>query len=93
MPSVPTKPGHYWARWMKAAEGTHEGDELTPAAEWEVVQVWENHIGSECEADEECGIEKWAVSVPGVRETQWPGCFQWDIGPSGKPEPILEPGM
>ena len=38
----PTKPGFYWARWLTATEHTHEGCELTPAPNWEVVEVWEN---------------------------------------------------
>lgn len=87
---LPTKPGHYWAKWMTATESTHEGDQLTPASAWEIVQVWENFIGTECEADAD---EKWGVSVPGVRESQWLNNFRWDVGPSGKPEPIPEPGM
>lgn len=73
----PTKPGFYWALWTVAEPGTHEGDELTPAKDWEVVQVWENHIGTECEADKEQGIEKFRVSVPGVRESQTLDCFLW----------------
>lgn len=80
---TPTKPGFYWARWMKAAPGTHEGDELTPALEWEIVEVWENHIGTGCEAD---GCEKWGVSVTGVRETQWLPDFIWL-----KSEPLEQP--
>lgn len=78
----PTKPGFYWARWMTAARGTHEGDELVPASEWEVVEVWENYIGDPCEAD---AAEKFGVSVPGVRETQWLENFIWI------PEPIPMP--
>ena len=74
---TPTKPGFYWARWMTAATGTHEGEELVPALNWEVVEVWVNHIGTECEADKELGIEKFGVSVPGVRETQWLENFIW----------------
>jgi hypothetical protein len=87
--NTPTKAGFYWARWMTAAEGTHEGDELTPAHNWEVVEVWENVIGDPCEADR---CEKFAVAVPGVREAQWLENFRWDVGPSGRPEPIPEPG-
>lgn len=62
---------------MKAADGTHEGDELTPALEWEIVEVWANHIGDTCEADAQHGVEKWAVGVCGVREAQWPRDFIW----------------
>jgi hypothetical protein len=70
----PTRPGFYWALWLTAAPGTHEGDELTPASNWEVVEVWENFIGDPCEAD---ACEKWGVSVPGVRESQWLENFEW----------------
>ncbi|HVL12500.1 MAG TPA: hypothetical protein VM529_08045 [Gemmata sp.] len=73
----PSKPGFYWARWMKASEGTHEGEELAPALDWEIVEVWENHIGDECEADAAHGVEKFAVSVCGVREAQWLRDFIW----------------
>lgn len=70
----PTKPGFHWALWLTAAEGTHEGDQLTPANDWEVVEVWENFVGDPCEAD---GTEKFGVSVPGVRESQWLRNFKW----------------
>lgn len=79
----PTKPGFYWARWMTAAPGTHEGDELTPAPDWEVVEVWENYIGDPCEADR---AEKFGVSVTGVRESQWLQNFIWL-----KAEPMVQP--
>lgn len=82
----PSAPGFYWARWMKASPGMHEGEELAPALEWEIVEVWENHIGTECEADKEHGIEKFGVSVCGVRETQWLKDFIWL-----KSEPIQQP--
>jgi hypothetical protein len=86
----PTKPGFYWARWLTPAKATHEKDEMIfPTPKWEIVEVWENHIGTGCEAD---AGEKFAVSVPGVRESQWLDNFQWDVGPSGKCEPIPEPG-
>ena len=75
----PTKPGFYWAMWLTHEPDTHEGDELTPATNWEVVQVWENHIGTECEADKEMGIEKYRVSVPGVRESQTLDNFKWGM--------------
>src|SRR5690348_7038201 len=74
----PTRPGFYWARWLTPAEGTHEGEELTPAQEWEIVQVEENFIGEPCEADR---CEKFLVAVPGVRETQWLDNFEWGEGP------------
>ena len=77
----PTKPGFYWALWLTAAAGTHEGEELTPASEWEVVEVWENFLGEPCEADFAFGCEKFGVSVPGVRETQYLANFEWGNGP------------
>lgn len=70
----PSKPGFYWARWMTCSPGTHEGHELVPAPDWEVVEVWENHIGTDCEAN---GFEKFGVSVTGVRESQWLDNFIW----------------
>lgn len=87
---APTKPGFYWARWMTPAKGTHEADEVKwPLTHWEIVEVWENFVGEGCEAD---ATEKFAVSVTGVRESQRLKNFQWDVGPSGKCEPIPEPG-
>jgi hypothetical protein len=74
----PTKPGFYWALWKTAAPDTHEGTELTPANDWEVVEVWENFQGEPCEADR---CEKFGVSVPGVREPQWLENFIWGSGP------------
>lgn len=79
----PTKPGFYWARWMTAAPGTHEGEELVPAQDWEVVEVWENYISDPCEADR---VEKFGVAVTGVRETQWLHNFIWL-----KAEPLEQP--
>ena len=67
---IPTKPGFYWARWMQASDGTHEGDELTPAREWEIVHVVEN-------CNDETDAEYLAVMVPGVREWQWREDFCW----------------
>ncbi len=74
----PNKPGFYWALWIKAANGTHEGNELTPHREWEIVEVWENFTGEPCEADAD---EKFGVSVAGVRESQWLNNFVWGFGP------------
>ena len=76
MSKVPTSPGFYWALWLTAAPGTHEGDQLTPASSWEVVEVWENFRGDPCEADR---AEKFGVSVPGVREAQWLENFRWGL--------------
>lgn len=74
---VPTKPGYFWAKWKIPADGTHEGADLCPSDNWEVVQVNDNNG---------LGDEKFSVSVPGVRETQWLDCFFW-----GKFVTALEP--
>ena len=71
--TAPTKPGHYWAQWRIARDGTREGDELTPSYDWEVVQVNENTNGGPC--------EEFSVSVPGVEKTQWVPDFFWWPGP------------
>lgn len=70
----PKKTGYYWALWLTATPGTHEGDQLTPAPDWEIVQVNENFIGEPCEADQ---CEKFSVSVCGVCVTQWLENFKW----------------
>lgn len=67
---APTEPGYYWAKWRIASDGTHEGDELTPSDEWEIVQVNQN-------SSDPSDREYLSVSVSGVRETQWPDCFVW----------------
>lgn len=75
---LPTKPGYYWAKWKIAADGTHEGEEQTPAPNFEIVQVNANCIDWETVQTHEAGYdERLSVSVPGVRETQWPDCFVW----------------
>lgn len=33
----PLKPGYYWAMWKTPAEGTHEGYQLCPSNEFEIV--------------------------------------------------------
>jgi hypothetical protein len=84
---TPTVPGFYWAKWKIAAKGTHEGDELTPSNDWEVVEVWSNVCDSvEHPEDGPDGTPAFGVHVPGVRETQWPDCFFW--GPGPLPEPV-----
>ncbi len=76
---LPTEPGYYWAMWLTAAEGTHERNKMTfPESVWQIVEVWENFLVPTCEADED---EKWGVSVPGVRESQWLENFKWGTGP------------
>lgn len=76
--SEPKQPGFYWALWLTPAPDTHEGKDLAPAPNWGVVEVWENFLGDPCEADAD---EKFGVSVPGVRETQWLRNFLWGDGP------------
>lgn len=39
--AMPTRPGYYWARWVKAAPGTADGGEGA-MSQWELVQVYEN---------------------------------------------------
>lgn len=72
-PKIPTKPGYYWAKWTAAADGTHEGDELTEYPTWCIVEVWYNSLPPH-DADDD---EAFGVSVPGVRESQWLDCFLW----------------
>jgi len=72
--SIPLKPGYYWAQWRLAADGTHEGGELTPSTTWGIVQVNANHMLWE---DNPAEDEALSVSVPGVRETQWRDGFVW----------------
>jgi ParB-like chromosome segregation protein Spo0J len=68
---IPMKPGYYWAKWIKACDGTHGGDDLTPATSWEIVQVNDNNLGNPSDD------EFLSVSVPGVREAQWRDGFEW----------------
>lgn len=78
---TPTEASFYWAKWRIATEETCEGKELTPSDEWEVVQVNVNDpSGSIGEP------EYFSVSVPGVREVQWPDCFVWGPKVEGKPK-------
>jgi len=58
---------------------------LTPANDWQVVEVWENFLGQPCEADR---AEKFGVSVPGVRESQWLENFKWGDGPLATARPV-----
>lgn len=72
---IPTKEGFYWALWTSPALGTHEADDNTwPWSCWQVVEVYENFIGTPCEADK---AEKFLVFVGGVRESQYLDNFQW----------------
>jgi hypothetical protein len=72
--NMPLKPGYYWAKWVRASEGTHEAEDLTPSDQWEIVQVNWNYLGWEDDPTDE---EALSVSVPGVRETQWRKDFTW----------------
>lgn len=74
MSKMPMLPGYYWAKWRIAAEGTVEGDELTPSDFWEIVQVNENDPNWERNPAEDMAL---SVSVSGVGETQWRDCFVW----------------
>jgi hypothetical protein len=74
----PTKPGFYWAKWKIAAEGTKEGDDLTPSDEWEVVQVNLNCLDPD-------DPEYLSVAVCGVEKTQWLENFFWGPGPLDPP--------
>lgn len=68
--NMPQKPGYYWGRWMIPADGTIEGDDMTPAFDWEIVQVNDNNGTPGT-------LEELSVAVPGVQQTQWRDCFLW----------------
>ncbi|EHK56855.1 hypothetical protein [Allomesorhizobium alhagi] len=90
-PTVPLKPGYYWAKWRIAADGTHEGDELTPSDTWEIVQVNKNIVDWEDNPEEH---EALSVAVTGVLETQWRDCFVWGpkVADLGSTKPVLSVG-
>lgn len=67
---TPTRPGHYWAKWRIANDGTPEGDEQTPSDVWEVVQVFENCIDNTSD-------EYLMVNVPGQTKAQSIENFYW----------------
>ena len=74
--NLPLKPGYYWARLTAPTEGAFEGELWNPSvASWEIVEVWANHVN--WDRDPANDDESLAVSVPGIRETQWRDCFQW----------------
>jgi len=75
MSTFPTKPGYYWAKWKIASDASppHVA-ELTPAADWEIVQVNDNG-GTDDPND--VSSEALSVAVPGVEEVQWRDCFKW----------------
>lgn len=72
--AIPLKPGYYWAKWKIPAEDTHEGDELCPSRNWEIVQVNANRVDWQSDPSDD---EALSVSVCGVREVQWRDCFFW----------------
>lgn len=82
--AMPAAEGYYWAKWRIASDDTHEGDELTPSDEWEIVQV--NNNGGEYGT-----LEEFSVSVHGVRETQWRDCFVWGsfVAPLNSPPEVV----
>ncbi|RWD43908.1 hypothetical protein [Mesorhizobium sp.] len=89
MSKMPMKPGYYWAKWRIAAEGTVEGDELTPSDFWEITQVNENDPDWERNPAEDMAL---SVSLCGVSETQWRDCFVWgDFVAPLHNEPLPQP--
>lgn len=75
---LPNREGFYWAKWRIADDGTREADELTPSDKWEVVDVFENHLGPD-------DGDKWRVHVPGVERSQSAENFYWGPGPLTEP--------
>lgn len=75
---LPKTPGHYWAKWRIADDGTPEGDEQTPCDMWEVMQVNENCIDRD-------SPEYLMVSVPGQSKPQSIENFFWGPGPLTPP--------
>ena len=75
---IPKCAGFYWAKWKIAAEGTREGDELTPSRNWEVMQVFVNCVDKDDD-------EYLMVSVPGVEQAQALDSFYWGYGPLPAP--------
>lgn len=61
-------PGHYWAKWRSAADGTRDAAELTPSDHWEVVRG--------CAGLGRSGEALFAL-VPGVDKALAPECFEW----------------
>lgn len=82
---LPQEPGHYWAKWLTAAEGTIEGDEITPALRWEIVQVNVNALNWKLLTDEQ-DMDRLSVFVPGVQQTQRRDFFLWGefVAPLGE---------
>lgn len=71
--NLPTKPGFYWAKWIKAGPGTEDNGEgcLGPdSAIWEPTEVWENNL-------DETDPEHLRVFVLGVSRGQALENFIW----------------
>lgn len=67
---TPDREGFYWGKWQIADDGTVEGEELTPAREWEVMHVVENCL-------DRSDPEFLMVMVPGVERWQSLENFVW----------------
>lgn len=67
---MPTEAGFYWAKWRICADGTKDGDEITPSDVPEVVEVWENSLDTS-------NPEFLMVHVPGVEKGQPLDGFVW----------------
>ncbi|QPC43983.1 hypothetical protein HW532_15570 [Kaustia mangrovi] len=68
--SLPTKPGFFWARWLKPAPGTADNGECCNPDEWEVMHVVENTF-------DPSDPEYLMVMVPGVEHWQPMENFHW----------------
>jgi hypothetical protein len=68
---TPQKPGHYAARWLRAAPATRDAAELAlPAVTWTVVEVFENSSRKDDQ-------ERLLVAVPGIEASQPLDNFKW----------------
>ncbi|WP_156402840.1 MULTISPECIES: hypothetical protein [unclassified Bradyrhizobium] len=78
MTGKPKEPGHYWAKWIIADEGTADAAEVVPSSHWEVVGVYENRIDREAD-------DYLTVQVAGVERSQSIDNFIWGPGPLPPP--------
>lgn len=78
--SLPTKAGHYWAKWRIPEDGTRHDPCPGARADWEVVQVFENGT----DRDDPAYL---IASVPGVEKAQSLENFFWGPGPLEAPKP------
>ena len=76
--------GFYWAKWRIADEGTPPDLCMGAGAQWEVVEVFENHI---CDGEP----DQFRVSVTGVAGSQSFENFYWGPAPITKLTPPGEP--